>query len=843
MNPIYKFTLSANDGAEQQAFPIYRDDLAKDFELQTNQEFYRAKLSGKLTFVNADYTFITTQSFDTRFGLKIYISYNAGQTWALYWSGRFWKTDCVFNVDDHNVTLTPEVADQYNDVLAGMEKEYNLIELLPETIPIKMDKRPMIQVYVPGDTNIACFLSGMWWEQECERVTVFSQLTETYHFAFNKLAKTIDVSGDFSPALPAHLIQETTSSTVTEFYTITKDGFTFTAYKDTSDPQNVVDRWQIKRGNDILWEFTKPGTSTTIPYEVTLQPVSGSGSVGNVTLYVRDVRLYARYITDVESVNGVSTFEIPADDIVPNNRNYHRCYPYTAPDSLIFSTLLTDTPTKWGIYQPNQYYVEPILPSSGIFQCFPLSRSSWNWMSIWFTFDSFDWVRERAFRKQFTLRDSYPVSSVISVLLAQFAPGITHLESSVYSQFLYGSTNPISGISQTLFITPKTNLKVSGYDQPAQKATITLKSVLDMLRDCFRCYWFIDEQNRFRIEHILYFMNGGRYTGSPGIGHDLTAEEVTRNGKKWAFGTSEYQFEKPEMAARYQFGWMDDVTQLFEGNPIEIISRYVNPENIEEINIAKFTSDVDYILLNPSQIADDGFVLLSASGTSVSSNVKYFLNYLYSNIGGVLFSAPGLICTPYFLLSSVEKITLSQNSLGYWFYNFMLYDANENYIDWASTTDGQHYEIKFDDILNQYPNARYIAVNLYGGSSHPELTPADVADLVIVQYMRRKDYVLPYLTITLNNSDYILQNPYVSFYYLQRYYLYDMPALTIKLNGIQIQAAGIKRLKTQKLKFPMLYDPDTLKLIKTNLGNGVIQKMSVNLSSRNANTTLKYDTE
>ena len=41
--------------------------------------------------------------------------------------------------------------------------------------------------------------------------------------------------------------------------------------------------------------------------------------------------------------------------------------------------------------------------------------------------------------------------------------------------------------------------------EPAQTAPITLKNVLNMLRDCFRCYWFIDDQNRFRVEHIQFF--------------------------------------------------------------------------------------------------------------------------------------------------------------------------------------------------------------------------------------------------------------------------------------------------------------------------------------------------
>ena len=98
VNPIYKWTLAANGGQETQVYPVYKDDLAKEYELETNQEFYRAKLSGKLTFVRDDYDFIANKSFDTQFGLKIYISYDAGQTWAEYWSGNFWKTNCTFTI-------------------------------------------------------------------------------------------------------------------------------------------------------------------------------------------------------------------------------------------------------------------------------------------------------------------------------------------------------------------------------------------------------------------------------------------------------------------------------------------------------------------------------------------------------------------------------------------------------------------------------------------------------------------------------------------------------------------------------------------------------------------------
>jgi hypothetical protein len=202
MNPIYKFQLSAGS-ATQQSFPIYKDDLAKDFEKESNQEFFRAKLSGKLTFESDDYTFIVSQSFDTQFVFEIFISYNAGQSWTSYWRGTFWKTDCEFDGDAQTVIVQPTVWDQYNDVLAGMDKEYNLIELAPEIAPVKADKRPMVQVYVPGQSVIGCFLSGMWWEQEAEPESDETKLVNDFKFALNKVMTIADVSGSMSPSLPS----------------------------------------------------------------------------------------------------------------------------------------------------------------------------------------------------------------------------------------------------------------------------------------------------------------------------------------------------------------------------------------------------------------------------------------------------------------------------------------------------------------------------------------------------------------------------------------------------------------------------------------------------------------
>lgn len=168
---------------------------------------------------------------------------------------------------------------------------------------------------------------------------------------------------------------------------------------------------------------------------------------------------------------------------------------------------------------------------------------------------------------------------------------------------------------------------------------------------------------------------------------------------------------------------MDDVTNVFNGLPIDILSKYVMPGNIEEINVSNFTSDIDYMLLNPGACSKDGFALMA-----------------------------------------------------------------------AIQTDG--------------------------------------------------GYRLPFITQIIDGVQYTNQNGLLAFMNLQpKYYIYDLPAYNIRINNEQSVAYGITREKKQTLRLPVVDDPNPTQLIKTYLGNGQVEKISVNLSSRNANVTLMYDTQ
>lgn len=732
MTPKYRFFLQIGDGTKQTVRPNYKDDLTLDYELETNQRFYRAKLSGKINFVRADYDIINDAPFDSEFFLYIEKSDDWGQTYNQYYKAKFMKTDCTFNDDDKLVTVQPETTDQYDDVLAGLEKEYNLIELAPQIEFLTIRKRPLIQIYVPGDSIVSCFLGGTNWEQDANVTTDQNALVRTYYFALCNILKEIYITpNNGSPAIISGLYtgRMVTGSSVDTFEgklypELNVNYYIYIAQKRVGGLPIGGVAVEIRKQSDdtAMFRYTKTTTSPFDTLEFDLTAVEGSGAKGKMHADMKSYNIYARYLLDNEKIDNLNTYPLSSEDIVDNNRNYSRVIGY-AIDVAFISNNFSDTPTEWGLADNGKYFAPPYSIYGQKF--YPIARSTWRYASLWFGFYLFDWILEENARKAYTLRDAFTLSSCINVLLKEFAPGITHEATPEYSQFLYNTNNPISGQSFKLLISQKSNIINGEYQTPAQKAPVTLQQIMTMLRDIYKCYWYI-EDGKFKIEQINWFRNGGSYGYNPIIDYDLTQLKNVRNGKKLAFATSEYSFDKVDMPERYQFEWMDDVTTPFEGFPIEITSKYVTAGKIEEINISNFTSDIDLMLLNPGAISSDGFALFAA------------------------------------------------------------------------------------------------------------VTPSGGGQLE-----------LPFIRHTVDNVEYYLQNGYLAFINIQpTYWVYDMPARHFKINNASNYAIEIERKKKQTLNFPAgTTDPNPMQLVKTYIGNGQVDKLSVNLCSRNIKATLKYDTE
>lgn len=272
----------------------------------------------------------------------------------------------------------------------------------------------------------------------------------------------------------------------------------------------------------------------------------------------------------------------------------------------------------------------------------------------------------------------------------------------------------------------------------------------------------------------------------------MTTEYLVRNGKKLGYAQSSYTYDKPETVGQIQFAWMDDVTKPFKGDPMTIISPYVQQDSVEDVDVSKFTTDVDYMQVAPNECSQDGFAMFACVIETESIEVNTLL--------------PMLLTEP---LKAGDIIT----SLG----------SGSSIILYPTQNTGFYYSVS--------------------SSMLPYVVPEDIVmcigSHVTMSVRRAGEPEVPYVQLNYDNK---LQNGYLSFWYLQRYYEWDMPAYQYRIgDGSTQMAFGVQRIKTQNVSFPALNDIDIMKLIKTNIGNGQIEKISINLSDRNARVTLKFD--
>ncbi len=716
MQPNYRFILrKGNTTSQRRVYPLFNDDVTLKWEHDNGEYYFRKKLSGTFTFVNDDFDFVYNSDLETEFALLVY------EDTQLLWEGKFYKTDCVFNIDDRTFTTSPEMRDIYSDVLSGIEKEFDLVKLLPEIQAIQLDKRSMIQIYALGESSVTCFFQGMTWEQPCTEVDSASDMVNKYFFAEMMKKRLVELSG--VDGIPPTIYGDITDPNVP--FSFSRGEYTFTMA--VAAAQGGYYATLFKKGVP-MWKSNVLGASS-YPDEFQMNPIAGSGASGVIDVYINDVTFYGRYLCDVDEVKIGSTTlhpkKLSSEDMVSDNRNFHRAFGYAFKNTLSLYDVISSKVTEW-FYDNGLYYQKPPHGgSTGIPDYYPIAQSYWTGVSFWFRFDLNDSAIEPLLRKEYTLKDAYPLSSVIDRLLQEATlsshNSISFYGEKKYSQFLYDYSNPIDpNANYKLFITQKSNILAGEYEQPAQKAVITLRQVLDMLRDAFRCYWWIEwdgEEGEYmlRIEHISYFMNGGAYFSTPNVGIDLTQLVNPRNGKKWSFGVNQVKYNKDELPERYEFKWADDTTEYFEGNPIEIVSKFVKSGDIESILVNRFNSDLDYMLLNPSASDKDGFALISA----VVSNGKW---------------------------------------------------------------------------------------------------------------------KVPYLQVS---DDITLQNGFLSFYKLQEFYLYDMPAWSIKVNGVQRQSIGIKKSMTQEVICPHR-EFDLQELVRTDVGDGQIDAVTMNIDSKMLEISLVF---
>lgn len=608
--PKYKFYISKNNGDKVEVRPHYKE-LNKKYAKESGQEFFRISLDGKINLFSSDYEIISQSSIEDQLIFIVDKYNNTSKKWVEYYRGEFSKTDCKFDHDKKKCELKTTAVDGYTEVMNKYENTYDLIKLAPEISKINLHKRSLMQVYISGANSISNFFGGIHWEDDVnEAIDDHDTLVNKYYFSYIKAGNEFYVRG-------AGISDVNGVYAGTNGYWSCWNGYT--CYMGTDTPMTKAYIY-IKRNSDgtVLyqsvkrWMFTNAGNCYIGRENIEMVNVSNPSdkfTIESPFLY----HIYQRLLCDVDTISdseGVkNTYNLPSDDFVADNRNYKKCIGLTG--GLFFCTSRTVTePTKYGLNDYGEYFTNEFIPASaGIGRPLPISKNSWANASLWYVYDSYYEYFEERLRKQYTLKDSYSIGAAIKAILKKIDPNITHEPTSEYSQFLYGSSNPLGMERFYVYITQKTNILKGDYDRPAQKAEASLEELMKMLRDCFRCYWYI-EDNKFKIEHIYFFMNGGSYSGKSNYQLDFTKLTDQFNKKLSSYFQSEIEYDKSDLNQRYEFAWMDDVTDLFGGNTIDVKSNYTQKDKTEEINIGQFSSDVDYMLFNPSNFSEDGFALL-----------------------------------------------------------------------------------------------------------------------------------------------------------------------------------------------------------------------------------------
>ena len=121
---------------------------------------------------------------------------NGQDEWDEYFKAKFSKTDCKFDFVKASCELKLSALDRYTDLINKYDNTYDLIKLAPAITKIQMYKRPILQVYIAGESSISNFFGGTYWETDVnEAVDSDDNLINKYYFAYVSSGNEFVISG------------------------------------------------------------------------------------------------------------------------------------------------------------------------------------------------------------------------------------------------------------------------------------------------------------------------------------------------------------------------------------------------------------------------------------------------------------------------------------------------------------------------------------------------------------------------------------------------------------------------------------------------------------------------
>lgn len=601
---MYKFTLQIDDGDETNVNPVYGEGDMFTASIQSidSGEFLNKKLATSLELQRGEAQLIVDADFDSEFTLKTYLP----KSDQLVWEGKFYKTDCDFYKTQTSYRVVIKEArtvDTYTNILKNINKEYDIItELATPFREISYKRRSVVQIYMHGSGKINNFLGkNIYFQNDVDDKDISLNDVQLYGFEDNGFFAYITGVG-------TNDIQQDVCGFYTPFYVLVGGIPQLTRFEKgdyyiLNTPDNMVVREKIgvtPSGSDPIIYQGGTGSRLTTPH-LPAEPLDHISDGTQVRFYA--FSFFARLLTDTTEIGGNPTTPILDNDFAGGSGGYLYTYPVET-DNIIISEENNDTTGKLSrfpsdaIHFPNNYFLTPV--SSDIL--YPVNESDWYDVATFLSWDSSIADLLDQGDKTVILKHAYSLTNVIKAFLSAIDPNLTFESSPEYSSFLFESNN-IRPVVREIFITPNSNIKVGEYDEPATIAKLIFNSLLKFLKDVYRVRWFVDAENRFRIEHINWFDD---IDNNETI--DISALKEPSSKVLWDYGNEQFSYEKQELPQTLQYKWSYKVSEAFAGLPIEHLGRFVSDE-VQDITFENFSSDIDYILLQPDSIDDVGFMV------------------------------------------------------------------------------------------------------------------------------------------------------------------------------------------------------------------------------------------
>ena len=775
--------------------PLYSESLGIKYNRVQDQAFYTKELDGELSFMGADYAYIMSKPFDTEFTVDIY------KDNELYFTCYFSRVDCSEDRDNHIIRAKAVPRDNTDDILNGYDTEHNILKLAPVLNKIQYDKRPVLQIYSPGDAELSCFLAGNSWEQSVADITSkHDTLTQDYKFSLADIIVDAEITGIPS----AHTGVKGTYKG--KLPILSPDG----NYRLEYEASYLV----LKQVNNNTVVFKSMTTVRDMLVLRNLRLDDPMNYLNSVNISGEYVRVYARFLTDREFAAGLTASAIGSNDITATNPNYRYAIGYPSSVSAL-SFNKSDDPTPHGMDDDGKYFTQPCSIYGQAF--YPISKANWTTFSIWFSFSPVSWLIEEQWRARHTLRDAYALYSVIDVLLKEINPEYKFTMAN--SLFLYGS-NPIKTDNQRLFLTQKTNILKSNYTAAARKAEVSLKSILEMLRDVYDCRWHM-QGNDLIIEHVSFYDNGKAYSSYPEVQLDISQIAHVRHGKPYTFDKAKFTYDKLDTYEKATFAWSDPTMDAFEVGPVEVKSSLVEKGKTKETSVSGFNPDLDFMLLNPSGVSSDGFAILSCSlltPTNIALGVTTYLSKKLKS-DGTLIDELFNIATDYMTVTAGSEYSVEGKFAIAW------YNSSKTLLS---------YSEEAERLMIAPVGAAYARIS---GSMF------DQNFISFYDGPYASGYVVPYTSIKVEGEEQQIQNGFLSWSKLiPNYHVYNMPATTVMFDGEYLHVMSTMKIRKQSIWLSHSEDLLPDRLVSNGESNAVINTMTVNLTNRRIDLELIYDT-